>query len=188
MLEFEITYKSSFCKEWPKLRIYNKNNLIKEVECSGDKFGFSFDPSDKNILIFDWYNKTEKHTKSTNGKITEDQTLELLNIRVDGIQIENWVMTDSHYEPRYFKGFVKQHQEQRLNHPLEKTLKSQLVWHFPGKFMLAEFTGDFWDWYFVKKQNKEVIKFLDKDPDRINKFRGSLDPCTELVANIKKII
>ena len=188
MLEFEITYKSSFCKEWPKLRIYNKNNLIKEVECSGDKFGFSFDPSHKNILIFDWYNKTEKHTKSTNGKITEDQTLELLNIRVDGIQIENWVMTGSHYEPRYFKGFVKQHQEQRLNHPLEKTLKSQLVWHFPGKFMLAEFTGDFWDWYFVKKQNKEVIKFLDKDPDRINKFRGSLDPCTELVANIKKII
>ena len=47
---------------------------------------------------------------------------------------------------------------------------------------------DFWDWYFKEKQNKEVIKFLDKDPDRIHKFRGSLDPCEDLVTKIKQLI
>ena len=39
-----------------------------------------------------------------------------------------------------------------------------------------------------EKQDKEVIKFLDKDPERINKFRGSLDPCFDLVGKIKELI
>ena len=67
-------------------------------------------------------------------------------------------------------------------------MKSQLIWHFPGCFTLPKFVDDFWDWYFKEKQNKEVIKFLDKDPDRIHKFRGSLDPCEDLVTKIKQLI
>ena len=51
-----------------------------------------------------------------------------------------------------------------------------------------EFENNFWDWYFRVKQDKEVIKFLDKDPDRIHKFRGSLDPCEDVVAKIKELI
>jgi hypothetical protein len=49
-------------------------------------------------------------------------------------------------------------------------------------------TGDFWDWYFKEKNEREVINFMDNDPDRIWKFRGSLDPCTDIVTNIKKIM
>ena len=97
-------------------------------------------------------------------------------------------MTEGTYEPRYFKGFIKQCKEQRINYPLVKRLKSQLIWHFPGQFIFLEFYKDFWDWYFNEKQDKEVIKFLDKDPERINKFRGSLDPCSDLVGKIKELI
>ena len=188
MQNFEISYKSTFCGQWPKLRIYNNDQILKEVECSGNKFTFDLQTQAQNQIKFQWYNKTEKHTKAIDGAIVEDQTFQLTNIRVEGIQIESWVMTDGHYRPRYFKGYVAQHKSNRLNYPLEEKLKSQLIWHFPGEFVFNTFEGDFWDWYFDKKQNKEVIKFLDKDPERVNKCRGSLDPCEELVASIKKII
>ena len=188
MLNFEITYKSTFSVQWPKIKVYNNDKLIKEIECNNNKFTFSIEPDDKNKLIFDWYNKTEKHTKTTNGSITQDQTFELINIRADSIQLENWIMTEGTYEPRYFKGFIKQCQEQRINYPLEKRLKSQLIWHFPGQFIFLEFYKEFWDWYYVNKIQKEVVKFTNKDPERIFKYRGSLDPCTDLVKKLKELI
>ena len=73
-------------------------------------------------------------------------------------------------------------------HKPDAKLKSQLIWHFPGVFSFPIFPKNFWDWYYEQKQSKEVIKFLDKDPERITKFRGSLDPCTELVQKIKELI
>lgn len=184
MLNFQITYKSSFCYEWPKINIYNNNILIKEVECDKNQFTFNFIPQEKNNLIFHWFNKIEKHTKFNNEKIIQDQTFELVNLRVDNIQVESWLLTDCYYEPNYFRGFINQNKD--IN--LEKKLQSQLIWHFPGKFVFQEFPKDFWNFYFYKKQDKEIIKFLDKDPDRIHKFRGSLDPCKNLVKKIKELI
>jgi len=186
MIKFQITYKSSFCYQWPKIKIYNNGNFIKEVECNNEKFEFTFVPAEKNNLVLDWFNKSEKHTKIQNGKIVEDQSIEILNLRIDDIQVESWMLTDTHYEPRYFRGFIKQHQDKNI--VLETKLKSQLIWHFPGKFVFQEFPQNFWDFYFQKKQDKEVINFLDKDPDRIHKFRGSLDPCLDIVLQLKKLI
>lgn len=188
MLDFQITYKSSFCYEWPKIKVYNNDIFLKKVECDNNQFTFSFVPQEKNNLIFEWFNKTEKHTKVENGKIVQDQSFELINLRVDNIQVESWLLTDSYYEPKYFRGFINQQQTLRKNFPLEKTIKSQTIWHFPGRFVFSEFPKNFWDFYFQKKQNKEVINFLKKDPDRIHKFRGSLDPCSDIVTKIKKFL
>ncbi len=188
MINFEITYESTFCEEWPKIQVIHNDTVVKDVECDKDKFTFVLAPYKSNIIKLDWYNKNETHTKIENGVTIEDQTFKIKNIRVDDIQIETWFWTEGYYEPRYFKGFIQQHNDTRQNYPLEKTMKSQLIWHFPGCFTLPKFVDDFWDWYFKEKQNKEVIKFLDKDPDRIHKFRGSLDPCKDLVTKIKQLI
>lgn len=188
MLNFEITYKSSFCVQWPKIQVLHNDNRIKEIECDQTKFSFSIELEEQNTLSLRWVNKSQRHTKTDNGKIVQDQTFELVNIRIDGIQIEKWFWTDAHYTPKYFDGFLKQYKDQRRNEPLPEKIKSQLIWHFPGTFIFTSFPLDFWGWYFEMKQDKEVIKFLDKDPDRINKFRGSLDPCVELVNKIKKFL
>ena len=187
-MKFEITYNSTFSIDWPKIYVVQNNKIIDTKICDGNKFSFDLEPHDSNLLELNWFNKTERHTVVDKGVITQDQTLTLVNIRVDNIQIENWFMTEGSYQPRYFKGFIKQQQEKRINAPLEKNIKSQLIWHFPGTFTFLQFPKNFWDWYFNLKQDKEVIKFLEKDPDRINKFRGSLDPCEDLVDKIKQLI
>ena len=133
-------------------------------------------------MKINYFNKKEKHTAHKDGVILQDQYLNLNFIRIDDILIEPWVLTDGYYEPEYFPGYLK------CIHKPDTKLKSQLIWHFPGNFCFPTFTKNFWDWYFEQKQKKEVIKFLDKDPERITKFRGSLDPCTDLVQKIKELI
>ena len=188
MIKFEITYKSTFSIDWPKIYIVQNNKIIHNEECNGEKFTFNLEPQNDNLLEINWYNKTERHTVVDKGVIKQDQTFTLENVRVDNIQIENWFMTEGHYQPRYFKGFLEQQQAKRINALLETKIKCQLIWHFPGVFTFLKFPKNFWDWYFELKQNKEVIKFLEKDPDRVNKFRGSLDPCEDLVQKIKELI
>ena len=188
MLKFEITYKSSFCVQWPKVQVFHNGKGVKEIDCDQTKFSFFIEPEDQNTLSLRWVNKTQRHTKTDNGKIVQDQTFELVNIRIDDIQIEEWFWTDGHYFPKYFDGFLKNYKDQRRNEILPERTRSQLIWHFPGTFTFSSFPLNFWDWYFDLKQEKEVIKFLDKDPERVNKFRGSLDPCFDLVNDIKKFL
>lgn len=59
--------------------------------------------------------------------------------------------------------------------------------NFPGIISWV-WQENFYNWYFVQKNKNEVINFLDKDPDRVWKFRGSLDPCEELVKGIRDIL
>ena len=108
MIKFEITYKSTFSIDWPKLYIVQNNKIIHTEECNGDKFIFELEPQDVNVLEMNWFNKTERHTIVDKGTIKQDQTFTLKNIRVDNIQIENWFMTEGYYQPRYFKGFLEQ--------------------------------------------------------------------------------
>jgi hypothetical protein len=188
MIEFELTYKSTRSVDWPRINILHNDMLIGQKTCDQNKFTFRIDAQEKNIIKLDWVNKTQKHTITEGDKIIKDQTFELCNVRVDGIQIENWFLTEGLYSPRYFKGYIEQRAQSRINTPLDKVIKSQLIWHFPGTFTFMEFDKDFWNWYFKLKQDKEVIKFLDKDPERVHKFRGSLDPCDDLVQKIKELI
>jgi hypothetical protein len=188
MLDFEITYKSSFCVQWPKIRVLHNEKVIDEILCDQTKLQFSIEPEAENSLSLQWVNKTQKHTKIDNGKIVQDQTFELGIVRVDGILIEDWFITDGYYKPNYFKGYLEQHKNNRTNFPLEEKLPSQKIWHFPGTYYFKEWTGNWWDWYYETKIPKEVVKFTDKDPERIAKYRGTLDPCTDLVDKLKELI
>lgn len=188
MTQFEINYTATHCVEWPRIKVLHNSKLIKDVTCDGDPITFSVEDTRENLLQLHWYNKTQRHTQSIDGKITADQTFELGLLRVDGILLENWFFTDGFYEPNYFKGFVNAHQQSRTNTPLETRLPSQNIWHFPGTYFFKEWHGEFWDWYYKTKIGKEVVGFTDKDPERIAKYRGTLDPCTDLVDKLKELI
>ena len=180
MINFEFNYKATHCVEWPKLKIFHNSNPVLDVVCDSNNFQFSIEEQERNKLEFFWYNKTQKHTLHENGKILKDQTFELGVIRADNILIEDWFMTDGFYKPHYFKGFVDSHKKERTNFPLLEELPSQKIWHFPGKYYFKEWHGTWWDWYYKTKTQKEVVKFTEKDPERIEKYRGTLDPCTDL--------
>lgn len=188
MNTFEINYSSTHCVEWPKIKVIHNGKIISDIVCDGDKFNFDIIPEEKNVIALNWYNKTQRHTKAVEGKIFQDQTFKMGILRADGILLENWFFTDGYYEPRYFKGYVEAHKQNRTNTPLETRLPSQNVWHFPGIYYLKEWQGDFWDWYYDTKIGKEVVQFTDKDPERIAKYRGTLDPCTDLVGKLKELI
>ena len=188
MVNFEINYDATYCVEWPNLRVVHNGKQIADVVCDKNKFDFTLKQEEQNLLELHWTNKTERHTKSEDGKIMEDQTFTMGLIRVDGILIENWFFTDGYYVPNYFKGFVESHVKNRTNYPLAEKLPSQKIWHFPGTYYFQKWEGDFWDWYYNTKIGKEVVRFTDKDPERIAKYRDTLDPCTDLVAKLKELI
>lgn len=188
MVNFEINYTSTHCVEWPNLIISHNGKQIANIICDKNQLSFSVPQSEKNLLEINWCNKTERHTKVKNGDIVEDQTFKVGIIRVDGILIEDWFFTDGYYAPNYFESFIQMHKNNRTNFPLEDKLFSQKIWHFPGTYYFKKWEGNFWDWYYNTKIGKEVVKFTDKDPERIAKYRGTLDPCTDLVAKLKELI
>jgi hypothetical protein len=85
------------------------------------------------------------------------------------------------YHPRYFDGFLQHCPD------APKEITAPYQFNFPGTISWA-WENNFWDWYFKQKNQLEVINFLDQDPDRVWKFRGSLDPCEDLVSKIKQVL
>ena len=181
-----------FCAQWPTIKVVlnEKEISICEITEENSSATVYLELSEQHNLKINYFNKKEEHTIHKDGVILQDQYLNLNFIRIDDILVEPWVLTDGHYTPKYFNGYLTQVNE--LGIPMyyivEKEIKSQLIWNFPGVFSFPEFPRNFWDWYYEQKQSKEVIKFLDKDPERIDKFRGSLDPCTDLVQKIKELV
>lgn len=187
MTKFKFYFEPTFCVQWPVVHILHNTKIIKTFNTSEKVCEVDILEAKQNVLQIHYFNKKEKHTSHINNKITTDQTLQLMNVRVDNIQVEKWYMTDGFYEPSYFRGYLEQLKQNRINIPVEKKLKSQLIWHFPGIFTFPTF-GNFWDDYFKNKNDKEIIKFLEVAPDKKNKYRGSLESCKDLTLKIKNLI
>jgi hypothetical protein len=187
MITFKFYFQPTFCVEWPIVNILHNKKIIKTFDTSKQVCEVGVKEEKSNLLQIHYFNKKEKHTVHNQNKIIVDQTLQLCNTRVDNIQIEKWYMTDGIYEPLYFKGYLEQLKQSRTNFPIEKKLKSQLIWHFPGVFTFPIFEN-FWDDYFKNKNDKEIIKFLDVAPDKKDKYRGSLESCKDIAEKIKNLI
>lgn len=175
-----------FCGQWPVIKVILNNKEINTFQVTEENPNITVNLKleEQNNLKINYFNKKEKHTAYKDGAILQDQYLSLDCIRIDDILVETWLLTEGYYEPDYFPGYLKSTHNQKL----DTKLKSQLIWHFPGTFSFPTFTKNFWDWYYVNKIQKEVVKFTDKDPERIFKYRGSLDPCTEIVKKLKELI
>lgn len=136
----------------------------------------------QNTLTVDFFSKTESDTVvGKQGNIIADTEWRISTIWCDDVKLESWFRNDAVYRPVYFKGFLAQNPLA----PLE--ILSPYQFNFPG-VISWQWTNDFWEWYFHEKNNREVINFLDKDPDRVWKFRGSTESCDDLVVKIKNIL
>lgn len=137
---------------------------------------------DSGHLTMDFYSKTQQDTVlDSDGNIVRDTQFRINKIWADGIILETWFLNQAIYRPRYFADYLAQVPQA----PAE--IEACYQYNFPGVIQW-QWESNFWDWYFDQKNSREVIHFMDKDPDRVWKFRGSLDPCEDLVSKIKKIL
>jgi hypothetical protein len=176
MLSFTFLIEAEHGQTPPQVRAGSHNFLLPVGQSTID-----IAVPDEQSLILDFYSKSESDTVIKDGQIVADTQFKILTAWCDGILLENWFNNITVYRPNYFKGFLQHCPDA----PAE--IISPYQFNFPGTISWS-WQDNFWDWYFEKKNSHEVINFIDQDPDRAWKFRGSLDPCEDLVSQIKQVL
>lgn len=184
-MKFNIEFfaKAGHC--WPKISASINDVIIKNFvinqECCIIEFYSDLD-SDANKLELYYFNKTQDETiMSSTGEIAKDQSLQLSRIWVDDVLMQSWFLTDGEYVPEYFEGFLSQF-------PDSPTIqKSQLMWHFPGKYTI-NFSNPFWPWYSNNRKHYSKKINVDKDQERWENYSGSFDSHQNLVDEIYNLI
>ena len=187
-MKFTVVAKGTKSTEWPRLRIL-VNELcygdFEIIDCCEHDVNIELPNVNTNFIELDYYNKNESHTIVENGQIVCDQSLELVSIRIDDILLDNWFITEGYYCPRYFAGFKQQFPD------APSTVKSQLIWHFPGNFQFAPIPAEsqFWFWYRDQRKLVHSAQYITaKDRARDEGYVGSLDLHKELVEEIRRLI
>lgn len=187
-LDFEITFKSQKGNNWPSVNVFYNDLLIttNKVDDINNvvKFTLQQSKTNDNSLIINYFNKTESETIVKDGKIVTDQSLEIVKIHCDQILIEPWLLTDNYYYPVYFDGYL-----QHVNDPPVE-LKSQLVWHFPGKFIIKNLPHheNFWQWYQEQRTIRILENLIDPSGQIRNNHRGLTDEDKKLITEIKELL
>jgi hypothetical protein len=181
-----VIAKGSYSDDWPEIQVFENNQLCgtsKIQEYSEIDFSINLN-NVQNIIRIDYINKTESSTKVEQGVIVQDQYVEIKGLRLDNILLDKWIITESDYYPKYFPGFLK------YNPIVESKIRSQLIWHFPGSFVIQPLPNKeiFWDWYFYQIRNVYVKYYSGKDQSRNEQYAGSLDPLDQLINEINSFI
>jgi hypothetical protein len=186
-VKFEFTFNPVQGLTWPAVNILVNNFQISTNTVSPESPTVAVDvhaDSGSNNISIVYFNKHERETVMEHGNIVADQSLELLSIRADDILLEPWVWTEHYYLPSYFQGFKRQFPD------APDRLRSQLVWHFPGRYMITGLpdTKQFWNWY----QAQRTARVLDELVDPTGQIRSNYDPLDdedkELIKDIKNLI
>jgi hypothetical protein len=187
-LTFTLTFQPVFSVEWPAVQVYVNDQLIADQVLDQHNACCSFlaDLSkQQNQLRIHYYNKSQSHTVvNSTGVIDSDQCLELTKVHVNDILLGSWMLTEGHYCPDYFAGFLSQVPD------APKKLKSQLIWHFPGNFYFSSLPNNetFWYWYRDQRRYIHVRTHQGKDDYRDEAYIGSLESQQDLVDEIKRLI
>jgi hypothetical protein len=184
-MKFNIEFFAEAGNCWPEISVsindVHVKNFVINQKCCVIEF-YSDLNSVKNTLELYYFNKTQDETIiSTTGEITKDQSLRLNRIWVDDVLMQTWFLTDGQYVPEYFDGFLSQFP----NSP--KILKSQLNWHFPGKYNI-NFSNPFWPWYSNNRKHHSKKINVDKDQERWENYSGSFNSHQDLVNEIYNLI
>jgi hypothetical protein len=186
-VKFEFIFKPVQGLTWPAVNILVNNFQISTNTVSPESPTVTVDvhaDSGSNNISIVYFNKHERETVLEHGNIVADQSLELLSIRADDILLEPWVWTEHYYLPSYFQGFKRQFPD------APDRLRSQLVWHFPGRYMITGLpdTKQFWNWY----QAQRTARVLEELIDPTGQIRSNYDPLDnedkELIKDIKNLI
>ena len=133
ILELEVT--PTFCNEWPTLEInHNEKLIFKEQVIKKEKYKFYLNPNktDTNKLEIGMCNKKFGKngiwdTKSINGKITEDKTIELNSCKINDVDVKDLML-----ENQFHVNIVDQ---QPIYHPSK--IKSNGIMNYNGAFYLT---------------------------------------------------
>ena len=185
-MKLTVIARGTHSVEWPIIQVWVNDCLCGQgvvKEYSEFDFDVNLD-QEHNYIRIAYANKQEHHTVVENNTIVSDQSLELLQVRLDDILLDSWFLTEGHYEPDYFEGF------KLANASAPTALKSQLIWHFPGNFVLpaVPHKSKFWFWYRDQRRFIHIKKYSDKDGYREENYIGSLDPLADLIQEIKNVI
>ena len=182
ILQWTFLTETSVGRSAPEFRVMTNHTRPVIALTAGTK-QVSFESDDCGYLGLDYFSKTENDTVTdATGRIVKDTMWRIAKIWCDGIMLEDWFINDAVYRPRYFSGYLAQFPD------APEIIRSPYQFNFPGAITWTWSGKNFWDWYFAEKNQREVIHHLDKDPERVWKFRGSLDPCQDLVDGIKDIL
>jgi hypothetical protein len=177
LIQFTLETHSSWGQTPPQIQVNNEVLTIPQ----GQNL-VRLPRQDTDTLLIDFFSKKESDTIVDNdGKIVADTEWRIITMWCNDIRLETWFGNDAIYRPAYFSGFL----EHNTTAPIE--ILAPFQFNFPGTIRW-QWSGDFWEWYFHEKNKREVINFLDKDPDRVWKFRGSVESCDDLVHKIKDVL
>lgn len=184
-MKFTVIAKGEHSDEWPEIEVWVNDSCQGRARIEGHSeldFDISL-PHGWNNLRLEYTNKQEHHTKTAGGSVIADQVLTLQQVRIDDILCDTWMLTDGHYRPRYFPGFLASSPEAPAHLP------SQLIWHFPGTFVFPDLPSEdvFWEWYRDQRY-AHLQQYQGKDWHREEKYIGSRDMHQDLVSQIKQLI
>jgi hypothetical protein len=180
-LTWTLMIEASIGASAPEFQILGDSSPDQITLDAGDQL-VEFTTPDNGTLDINYYSKKETDTVVLDGEIVRDTVWRIKKIWCDGILLESWFQNDCCYRPRYFQGYLAGNP----NAPLH--IHAPYQFNFPGTMSWQWQGPDFWQWYFHEKNRREVINFMDKDPDRVWKFRGSVEECTDLVRSIRALL
>lgn len=185
--KFTFTFNSTQGLSWPEVSLtVNDQYITRTVIDDQNKTLSAVVNLDQegNTIILNYVNKTEQETIVEDGKIIKDQSLELAKVHIDDILVDSWFWTESYYYPRYFESYLKQFPSS------PRQLKSQLIWHFPGAYIINKIpnANQFWDNYH-KTRMDIIVKNLDDPTGHLIQNLTALDEeDKENINEIKRII
>jgi hypothetical protein len=186
-ITFEFKFNPQPGVTWPKIFILVNNVQIDTFEITRQNPSVSvtvdFNRSPNNISI-GYFNKYESETVVEDGKIVRDQSLELLSVYADDILLEPWFWTEHYYYPSYFQGYL------RSNPDALDTQRSQLIWHFPGRYMIKDLPNsrDFWSWYQEQRTQRVLDNLVDPTGQIRDNHRKISDEDLQLIKEIKRTL
>lgn len=183
MLKWIFKVETTVGRNNPAMRVLSEINKP-VVSWQENTKKIQFTSQDCGLLLLDYFSKTESDTIVDEfGNIVKDTMWRISKIWCDDILLEQWFINHAVYYPKYFPNFLKKFPDSPVK------IQSPYQFNFPGLIKWQWEQGqEFWDWYFTEKNNREEINGLEQDPDRVWKFRGSLDPCDDLVKGIKDLL
>lgn len=98
MTELTINFKSQFCNGWPQIKIYVDSEQIVSHDFTEVQEHVNFNiPSDhrEHVISIERYGKTADNMVFHDQNIVQDQILEIMDIRVDGVKIPEYIL-DQH--------------------------------------------------------------------------------------------
>ena len=154
-LDFEIVFLSDFWDRPPSAKISVDDQILFQGDVVGDpeqnkhtvRFAIDLECDQQHCLQIDRSGKDDTQCVVADG-ISKDQILRILQLKIDGIDVQNLVWHRSWFEPQYPEPWASQQQQQgtilESAVPGETWLGHNGIWYFEFRspfyqFLISQF-------------------------------------------------